>query len=113
MGQKFRKISSYGNNANGGYFRQCHKLIRDQNQYHCSHTRYHPIGAATFSPLCLLSALSSHNDINLVTITFNGNGPLLESLFAFPFDQQNSIDCIKKMGLGFVVFFLFHSVHSD
>lgn len=27
-------------------------------------------------------------------------------MFAFPFDQQNSMDCIKKMGLGFVVFFI-------
>lgn len=80
MGQKFRKMSSYGNKVNEGYFGQCDRLIKDQNQYHFNCTRCHPIEEARFLQFTLLSVLSSCNDIHLGTVTFNGNGPLLESL---------------------------------
>lgn len=60
MGQKSRQISSYGDNANGGYFRQCGKLIRDQNQHHCNHTMYRPIGAVIFFHFTRFQ-LSPHN----------------------------------------------------
>lgn len=70
----------YVNDINEGYLGQCDRLIQDQNQYHFNCTRFHPIEEAHFLQFTPLSILSSHNDINLGTITFNGNGPLLESL---------------------------------
>lgn len=86
MGQKFREISSYRNNISGGYLEQYDKLIRGQNQHCFNHTSYHPVEQPHFLQFTPLSAFSSHNNINSRTITFNGNGLLLESLSArFPF----------------------------
>ena len=84
--QKFKKMFSHRMNAGGGYFRQCDRLIRDQNQHHFNCTWYHPMKQPCLLQSSPVSALCSHDDVNSVSPFYNGNRTLLESWSTcFPF----------------------------
>ena len=108
MDQKF-KMFSHRINASGGYFRQCDRLIRDQNQQHFNCTRYYPIKQPYLLQSTPVSwALCSPDDINSVTVPFiMGIEPHLKvEAFAFSSDELNSMNSVIKLGLGHMVHFV-------
>ena len=94
--------------ASGGYFRQCDRLIRDQNQHHFNCTRYYPIKQPRLLQSTPVSALCSHDDISSVTVpSILGIEPRLKvEAFAFPSDELNSMNSVIKLGLGHRVHFI-------